>query len=115
MSEKFSEYTDLKQLFFEKVVANLQREVEARAVTLKYARFGVHGGSQPIVYTNDNSRPYLHPHETGFQEAVTEKLAEHDACIELATTKILALFREDQPRGKVRLACSAYEKALDSL
>jgi len=116
MSEKFSEYADLKQLLLERFVGEFQRQVEARAITLRESRFGVHGGNgRPIVYTGDKARPYFHSDEAGFKEAVAKSLAEHDESIHLAALRVIAFFKEDEPKGKVRLACSAYERVLNSL
>jgi len=80
MSEKFSDYADVKQLLLERLVGDLQRRVDHRAFLLRRSR--------PWAWDKE-SRQTILPHEEGFEAAREAELSECDEEMKLA---ILGLF-----------------------
>lgn len=69
MSEKFSDYADVKQLLLERLVGNLQRAVDHRAHVLKRTRFGT-GISGPWAEHKDKHSPGADGVQVGINASV---------------------------------------------
>ena len=112
MSEKFSDYADVKQLLLERLVGDLQRRIDRRAQILRRARLGE---SHCSPWVNHGGKSY-NREEEGFEAALEGTLSECEEQIQLAILGLTKFWEEDsQPKGKVKTLCSAFSKALSLL